>query len=349
MGAKNLKAIVIVGDESFDLPAGKEYAQLFQKIYGQLTETSMMDKYHNLGTPINVAVLNGIKALPCRNLQRTSDEAISGITGETFADRTLLRNTACAGCPVGCIHLGFVREKFSEPNQYLYRQVTYDHEPIFAMGAMLSVLDAFQVLTLLEIAEKEGLDVMSAGVALAWATEAFEKGLISEKETLIPLKFGDAGAYAQAVKHLGQGPTIFTGCWARGRSRRRNSTGGRTSPASSARRWRGMRPARSSSSPRRWGFAIPTWTPEGTRTIRSRKGTDCAQSGPAVEFLVQDEKARVFLTSMVSCLFAREVYKEAVLADCLNAVGYRNLAENVDSVAQRVQKHALANADENRV
>jgi len=61
----------------------------------------MMDKYHNLGTPINVAVLNGIKALPCRNLQRTSDEAISGITGETFAERTLLRNTACAGCPVG--------------------------------------------------------------------------------------------------------------------------------------------------------------------------------------------------------------------------------------------------------
>ena len=113
MGAKNLKAIVIVGDASFDLPPGKEYAPLFQKIYGQLTETTMMDKYHNLGTPINVAVLNKIKALPCRNLQRTSDEAISGITGETFADRTLLRNTACAGCPVGCIHLGFLREKFS--------------------------------------------------------------------------------------------------------------------------------------------------------------------------------------------------------------------------------------------
>jgi aldehyde:ferredoxin oxidoreductase len=54
------------------------------------------------------------------------------------------------------------------------------------MGAMLSVLDAFQDLTLLEIAEKAGLEVMSAGVALAWATEAFEQGLNSEKETLAP-------------------------------------------------------------------------------------------------------------------------------------------------------------------
>jgi aldehyde:ferredoxin oxidoreductase len=68
---------------------------------------------------------------------------------------------------------------------------------------------------------------------------------------------------------------------------------------------------------------------------QKQKGKDAAQ---AVEFLFQDEKARVFLTSMVSCLFAREVYKEAVLAECLSAVGYRNLAENVDAVAQRVQK-----------
>jgi aldehyde:ferredoxin oxidoreductase len=60
--------------------------------------------------------------------------------------------------------------------------------------------------------------------------------------------------------------------------------------------------------------------------------------GQAVEFLVQDEKARVFLTSMVSCLFAREVYKETVLTECLSAVGYRDLAGNVDSVSRSVQK-----------
>jgi aldehyde:ferredoxin oxidoreductase len=58
----------------------------------------------------------------------------------------------------------------------------------------------------------------------------------------------------------------------------------------------------------------------------------------AVDFLVQDEKARVFLTSMVSCLFAREVFKEPVLADCLKALGYRDLAENLDSVAKRIQR-----------
>ena len=335
MGAKNLKAIVIVGDASFDLPPNKAYAKLFQHIYEQLTETSMMDKYHNLGTPINVAVLNEIRALPCRNLQRTSDDAISGITGETFADRTLLRNSACAGCPVGCIHLGFVREKFKEPNQYLYRQVTYDHEPIFAMGAMLSVLDAFQVLTLLEAAEKVGLDVMSAGVALAWATEAFEKGLLSEKETLIPLKFGDAGAYAQAVKHLGLAANDFYRLLGQGTLKAAEQYGGQEFACVLGQEMGGYATGEVFFISQALGLRHSHLDAGGYAYDQKEEGKDVAQ---AVDFLVQDEKARVFLTSMVSCLFAREVYKEAVLADCLNAVGYGNLAENVDAIAQRVQK-----------
>jgi aldehyde:ferredoxin oxidoreductase len=335
MGAKNLKAIAIVGDESFDLPAGKEYAPLFQKIHGQLTKTTMMDKYHNLGTPINVAVLNGIQALPCRNLQKTSDTAISGITGETFAERTLLRNTACSGCPVGCIHLGYVREKFSEPNQYLYRQVTYDHEPIACMGAMLSVLDAFQVLTLLEIAEKAGLDVMSAGVALAWATEAFEKGLISEKESLIPLKFGDAGAYAQALKHLGTGANDFYRLLGQGTLKAAKQYGGEDFACVLGQEMAGYATGEVFFVSEALGLRHSHLDAGGYSYDQKQKGKDVAH---AVEFLVQDEKARVFLTSMVSCLFAREEYKESVLAECLNAVGYQNLAENLDSVSQRIQK-----------
>jgi aldehyde:ferredoxin oxidoreductase len=335
MGDKNLKAIVIVGDESFDLPAGKEYAPLFQKIYAQLTETTMMDKYHNLGTPINVAVLNGIKAMPCRNLQRTSDEAISGITGETFAERTLLRNTACSGCPVGCIHLGFVREKFSEPNQYLYRQVTYDHEPIFAMGAMLSVLDAFQVLTLLEIAEKEGLDVMSAGVALAWATEAFEKGLLTEKETLVPLKFGDAEKYGRALKYLGTAANDFYRLLGQGTLKAAQQYGGQDFACVLGQEMGGYATGEVFFISQALGLRHSHLDAGGYSYDQKQKGKDAAH---AVEFLVQDEKARVFLTSMVSCLFAREVYKEAVLAECLSAVGYGNLAENVDSVSRRVQQ-----------
>jgi aldehyde:ferredoxin oxidoreductase len=58
----------------------------------------------------------------------------------------------------------------------------------------------------------------------------------------------------------------------------------------------------------------------------------------AVKFLIQDEKGRVFLTSMVSCLFARGVYTDEVLGNCLKSVGYGTLADTMDTVAADVQK-----------
>jgi aldehyde:ferredoxin oxidoreductase len=58
----------------------------------------------------------------------------------------------------------------------------------------------------------------------------------------------------------------------------------------------------------------------------------------AVKFLIKDEKGRVFLTSMVSCLFARGVYTDEVLGNCLKSVGYGALADSMDTVADGVQR-----------
>jgi aldehyde:ferredoxin oxidoreductase len=41
---------------------------------------------------------------------------------------------------------------------------------------------------------------------------------------------------------------------------------------------------------------------------------------------------------MVSCLFARNVYTEEVLARCLTSVGYEALAENLDAVSRHIQQ-----------
>ncbi len=61
--------------------------------------------------------------------------------------------------------------------------VGYDHEPIYAVGSMLGIADVAGMLQVMDEAEAVGLDVMSTGVVLAWATETLERGLISLKET----------------------------------------------------------------------------------------------------------------------------------------------------------------------
>jgi aldehyde:ferredoxin oxidoreductase len=336
MGSKNLKAIAIQGDGVFHLPEGKEYAELFEEVHKQLTTTDMMDKYHNLGTPVNVAVLNELKALPIRNLQQTTDPKIKGISGETFADDTLLRNTACAGCPVGCIHIGFVREKFMEPNQYLYRQVSYDHEPIFATGSMLGTTNAFSVLGIIDMVEKMGLDVMSAGVALAWATEALEKGIISEKETLVPLKFNDAEGYKEAIQHLGLGSNDFYRLLAQGTMKAAEQYGGEDFACVLGQEMAGYATGEVFFTSQALGFRHSHLDSGGYSY--DQKHTTERKVKEAVDFLVKDEQGRVLLTSMVACLFAREVYKDELLSDCLSSLGYTALAANMQQVAQHIQK-----------
>ena len=335
MGNKNLKAIVIQGDGVFPLPEGKEYPKLFKEVYDKLTATDMMDKYHNLGTPVNVAVLNKINALPCRNLQQTSDPAIAGITGERFADDTLLRNTACSGCPVGCIHVGFVREKFMEPNQYLYRQVSYDHEPVFATGSMLMVTNAFSVLGIIDMAEKMGLDVMSAGVALAWATEALEKGIISEKETLVPLKFGDAEVYKKAVRNLGVGSNEFYRLLTQGTLKSAEHYGGEEFACVLGQEMAGYATGEVFFVSEALGFRHSHLDSGGYSYDQKHEEKEVEK---AVDFLISDEQGRVLLTSMVSCMFAREIYKNELLADCLNSAGYKTLADNMEAVSLHIQR-----------
>jgi aldehyde:ferredoxin oxidoreductase len=335
MGAKNLKGIVIEGDAAFPLPAGKAYRKLFEDVYARITTTDMMSKYHNLGTAANLEALDALKSLPWRNLQQTSDPAIAGVTGDRFADDTLLRNAACAGCPVGCIHVGFLREKFMAENQYLYRQVAYDYEPIFATGTMLGVTDAFAVLGIMDLVEKMGLDVMSAGVALAWAAEATEKGLLSAQETIVPLKFGDAQAFKQAMVHLGRGANDFYRLLGQGTLAAAKAYGGDDFACVLGQEMAGYATGEVFYTAQSLGFRHSHLDTGGYAYDQKHEEKDVDQ---AVGFLIADEQERVVLTSMVSCLFARGVYTPDLLAECLTTLGYTALAGNMAAIAGGIQK-----------
>ena len=334
MGSKNLKAIVIEGETSFVLPESNDYPKVFQEAYAHATGKDMM-KYHDIGTPINMAVLNEIKMLPISNLQRTSDPVISSITGEQFADNVLLRNSACSGCPVGCIHIGFVRERFRKEHRFLYRQASYDHEPIFAVGAMLSVIDPFHILAIIDIAEKVGLDVMSGGVALAWATEATEKGIISEQETIVPLVFGDSVGYKKAMEYLGRGTNDFYRLLAQGTLKAAEHYGGEDYACVLGQEMAGYATGEVFFTSQALGFRHSHLDSGGYSYDQKEAGKDVAK---AVDFLVKDEQGRVLLTSMVACLFARGVYTDEFLAECLKSVGCGSLADTLEPVSKHIQQ-----------
>ena len=200
---------------------------------------------------------------------------------------------------------------------------------------MLSVVDPFQVLAIIDIAEKVGLDVMSAGVALAWASEAVEKGIISEKETIVPLGFGRSEEYKQAMQHLGQGTNEFYRLLGQGTLKAAEHYGGRDFACVLGQEMAGYATGEVFFASQALGFRHSHLDSAGYSFDQKEKGKDLQK---AVEFLIKDEQGRVLLTSMVACLFARGVYADEVLARCLQSLGYNSLAENLGRVSQDVQQ-----------
>ncbi len=95
--------------------------------------------------------------------------------------------------------------------------IGYDHEPIFAAGSMLGIGKAPGLLRLLDEIEVQGLDVMSAGVALAWATEAQQNGLVTSTDTGgLHLEFGTQTSTSSGPADRHQPPTS-TAPWRTGR------------------------------------------------------------------------------------------------------------------------------------
>ncbi len=78
--------------------------------------------------------------------------------------------------PVACIHIAAIREPYEdEPYFYKTSMICYDYELIYAVGSMLGGSDVPGMMKLIDSIEAYGLDCMSTGVVLAWATEAFHE------------------------------------------------------------------------------------------------------------------------------------------------------------------------------
>uniref|UniRef100_A0A7J3X5R6 Aldehyde:ferredoxin oxidoreductase n=1 Tax=Thermofilum pendens TaxID=2269 RepID=A0A7J3X5R6_THEPE len=337
-GSKKLKALVVSGRGSLPVADRRVYREVYDSIYRLLTESPLMRKYHEIGTPINVLHLNELGALPSLNLQQARLETAEKISGEYLAQNYLGRRVSCAHCPVACIHLAALREPYEE-EPYFYKTtfIGYDYEPIYALGSMLGAREPEGMLRLLDAVEAYGLDAMSTGVVLAWATEAYSRGLITKEDLAgVELRWGDYEAYIQAVRNIVEQPTDLYRAMARGVAHAAEKYGGRefalafggnemagyhTGPAAHLNYAFGARHSHLDSA----GYSLDQ------KTI--------GKTPPAEELpqkLVEEESWRQVLTSLVVCLFAREVYKPDIVSSALRAAGFELGPDDLAKLGRRI-------------
>ncbi len=325
-GSKQLKSIIVGGRRNLPVADRRSFRQTYDTLYERATISPLMKKYHEIGTPMNVVPLDAIGGLPTRNLQSGRFEGAETISGEHLASEYLGRRVACAHCPVACIHLAAVRVPYpNDPYFYKTLMIGYDHEPIFATGSLLGVANTPGMLRLMDEIEIQGLDVMSTGVVLAWATEAMERDLITEAETDgLALSFGDADTYIRAVQRIVSQPTDFYAALAHGVDHAASIYGGQdfalafggnempgyhTGPGCHLGYLTGARHSHLDSA----GYGLDQ---------AAAKAGQKLDPVDVVEKLVAEEQWRQVLTSLVVCLFARKVYDPEIILQALATVGY---------------------------
>ena len=324
-GSKRLKALVIMGRRRIPVADKPGYSRLYRELHEKAVRSELFKKYHDLGTPQNVRPLNAIGALPVKNLKETRYPGDPPFAGETMAERYLGRRLACAGCPVACIHLAALREPYpDEPFFYKTTFVSYDYEPIYSLGTMLGGEDPEGYLKLMDEVEHLALDAMTCGVVLAWATEAFERGLITERDTggLVP-RWGDYDVYIEMVRRIAQRRGELYDVLARGVEEAAKRYGGEefalafggnempgyhTGPGAHLTFLSGARHSHLDSA----GYAVDQACLKEGRRLSPQE---------LARALFSEEARRQVLSSLVLCFFARGLYDLETISNCLKVVG----------------------------
>lgn len=190
MGSKNLKAIAARGTTRVPVADQDKFRELSRWMVEHWKDLSW--GMHDLGTPGGLMGLSAMGALPTRNFQDGQFEAAEKITGSTLRDTIMIDREGCYACPIRCKRVVEVHEEGMDINP-IYGGPEY--ETIAAFGSNCGVDDLKAISKAHEICNAYSLDTISAGMAVSFAMECFENGLLTLEDTGgLDLRFGNAQA-----------------------------------------------------------------------------------------------------------------------------------------------------------
>ncbi len=171
MGSKNLKAIVVEGQEK-NRAADQDQFKFMLYETGKLLKASPLTSQAlpEFGTAVVMNVINEIGALPTRNFQQSQFESADKISGETITDTILVKNQACWACPITCTRITKTKSgKEGEGPEF---------ESAWAFGAQCGIDDLDAITEANFLCNDMGLDTISMGNTIGCAMELAEKGRI---------------------------------------------------------------------------------------------------------------------------------------------------------------------------
>jgi len=192
MGSKNLKAIVVRGQRPLNLPA--EFRALARRAFGQVRDHPNVIGLRDWGTVSLVTVKNHTGDLPARNHQLGQVPWADRVNAQTIA-RYTRKTKGCFACPIRC---GRVTRVESGP--YAGDLEGPEYESLDALGPLCWIDDPEVIIHANRLCNDLGLDTISTGVAIAFAMECHQRGLLDDPE--FSLEWGDVETLLGLIQRI---------------------------------------------------------------------------------------------------------------------------------------------------
>jgi aldehyde:ferredoxin oxidoreductase len=198
MGAKKLKAMAVFGSKT-PLSIFDEQG-LRDRIKCALPEIQKRSKaLSDYGTPGGLLSAEESGDLPIRNWSVGSwREGALKISGDVVSERLFKKKFFCGSCVIGCgrsveCMTAYGNIKGGGP----------EYETLGSLGSNCLIDDIDAIAFGNDLCNRLGVDTLSCGSAIAFAMEAYEKGLITENDVGFKVGWGDARAMLRLVKEIG--------------------------------------------------------------------------------------------------------------------------------------------------
>ncbi|MGB5761655.1 MAG: aldehyde ferredoxin oxidoreductase family protein [Sedimenticolaceae bacterium] len=218
MASKNLKAVAIRGSLGVgNIADPKAFMQAVNAGKQVLAENAVTGQgLPTYGTQVLMNVINGMGALPTRNMREVQFAGAEKISGEAMHEprasdgkANLTTNAGCFGCTIACGRISTVdRGHFSVQNkpEYWGNSGGLEYEAAWALGPDTGVDDLDALTYVNFLCNEDGMDPISFGATVAAAMELFEAGAITTEHTGgIDLKFDGTEALVKMAELTARG------------------------------------------------------------------------------------------------------------------------------------------------
>lgn len=194
MGSKKLKAIAVFGTNEVPIADSEKEKRIAQRWLKDIDKYHISYRIRRGGIPRDDyrTILSAV-GVAAMNMQTTQLPGFGvGMSQQKITPQS------CYRCPIACT---YDVEVLSGPHKGYVATLAGGGESMEGSAALVGITEPGTIFYLTDLYDRLGIETSTIGCAISMAFEAYEKGLITSKDTGgLELKWGDAEVVEQMIK-----------------------------------------------------------------------------------------------------------------------------------------------------